>query len=184
VRVSAVLVCLAIAPAAASPRERTAKEFFVDRVGSDWLYHGSNGSDWHLKIADNRDGLDVEGDEAPKTWRLDNGAWTEVYDRHGSKPVVVLPAKLRVGTKWEWSYESLAHEDFTLAFEVTSVSEKLALDTGLKFSDCVVVKESGASPSGYRLHYFVAGRGEVAVQLLAGDERVWELALAKFVAPR
>jgi hypothetical protein len=162
-------------PAAAHAQaERRAAEFLVDRRGASWAYDGPLGPAEVVTVVEKAASGEITvrnadqnvGGSSELTWRLADGAWTERFSARGPRPVVLLPARLTVGTRWEWTYTDLLGATGTHRFQVTALADTVVLKSGEKVPRCLRVEEHrpdlGDMPV---VHWFAAGKGEVAVQV-------------------
>ncbi|MCA9623685.1 MAG: hypothetical protein KC731_31905, partial [Myxococcales bacterium] len=112
-------------------------------------------------------------------WQLKDGAWLETFSARGPTPVVILPAELRVGTRWAWTYTDGLGTTGTHRFRILDLDASVTLPSGKTMDHCLKVEEirPDLGPHAPNTHWFAPGIGRVATRLDAG---IWWRALRSF----
>lgn len=160
---------------------RLGAEYFIQKAGAAWTYQLPSGAkgkvsisafvDWKASFTFNLGKRSGGG-----TWRVKEGHWLERSSARADGEVVVLPAVMTRGTRWQ-APASLERGTREMAqYEVLALDAQLELPTGVTLDQCLVVLETALDGSAPFTHYYVANIGKVGVR--GPDD--WVLRLVEF----
>ncbi|MCU0699715.1 MAG: hypothetical protein MUC96_24670 [Myxococcaceae bacterium] len=147
---------------------RLGAEYFIQKAGASWTYQLQSGGrgrvtinafvDWKASFS-----LSLGKRSASGTWRVKEGHWLERSGARGDGEVVVLPAVMTRGTRWQ-APASIEKGTRELAqYEVIALDAQVELPNGT-LDGCLTVLESGLDGSEPYTHYYAPNVGKVAVR--------------------
>jgi hypothetical protein len=148
---------------------RLGAEYFIQRAGAGWTYQLQAGTKGKVSInsfAEWKAGFSYSlGKKSGSgTWRVKEGQWLERTAARADGEVVVLPAVMTRGSRWE-APASIERGSRTLAqYEVLALDAQVELPTGGTVDDCLVVLETTLDGSAPYTHYYAPNLGKVGVR--------------------
>ncbi len=155
-------------PTATSEPSRLAGEYFVQKAGATWLYAGPKNKasykitsfvDWRAAFS-----FSLGKRSAAGHWRVKDGAWLEKSSARGESEVVLLPALMTRGTRWQAAASLERAKSGISQFEVLALDAQVELPTGITVEHCLAVLESDLEGGDPYTHYFAPNVGKVAVR--------------------
>jgi len=154
---------------ATSEATRLGAEYFIQKSGAAWTYQlqaGGKGRvtinsfvDWKASFS-----YSLGKKSGSGTWRVKEGQWLERAGARADGEVVVLPAVMTRGTRWQ-APASLEKGTRDLAqYEVLALDAQVELPNGITVDHCLAVLETGLDGSAPHTHYYAANIGKVAVR--------------------
>jgi hypothetical protein len=157
------------APATATTEAtRLGAEYFIQKAGASWTYQlqaGGKGRvsinafvEWKASFS-----LSLGKKSASGTWRVKEGHWLERSGARADTEVVLLPAVMTRGTRWQApaSIEKGTREP--AQYEVIALDAQVELPNGT-LDGCLTVLETGLDGSEPYTHYYAPNVGKVAVR--------------------
>ncbi|MCA3012441.1 MAG: hypothetical protein INH41_08580 [Myxococcaceae bacterium] len=171
------------APATAtSEATRLGAEYFIQKAGASWTYQLQGGGrgrvaitafvDWRASFT-----LSLGKKTASGTWRVKDGHWLERAGARADGEVVLLPAVMTRGTRWQAPASLEKGTRAPAQFEVIALDAQVELPNG-SLDGCLAVLETGLDGSEPFTHYYAPNVGKVAVRGPAD----WLLRLVEFRA--
>ncbi len=169
-----VLSSLAFAQAARPSSSATTEatrlgaEYFVQRAGASWTYRLAKGKgrvtissfvEWKAHVS-----VSLGKWSGSTTWRVKEGAWLERSGLRADREVVILPASMTRGTRWEAPSSMERGSGSTSAWEVVALEAQVELPTGLTVDHCLAVLETPPEGGAGFTHYFAPNIGKIGVQ--------------------
>lgn len=172
-----VIVSLAFAepPTARQPATATSEptrlgaEYFIQKAGVSWTYQLQSGAKGKVSIQSFVDwkasySFSLGKKSGGGTWRVKEGNWLERSSSRADSEVVVLPAVMTRGTRWQApaSIEKGTREPSQ--YEVLALDAQVDLPNGIVIDHCLAVLETGLDGSAPHTHYYAPNLGKVGVR--------------------
>jgi hypothetical protein len=147
---------------------RLGAEYFIQKAGASWTYQLQGGGkgrvsinafvDWKASFS-----VSLGKKTASGTWRVKEGHWLERSGARADTEVVLLPAVMTRGTRWQApaSIEKGTRE--LSQYEVIALDAQVELPNGV-LEGCLTVLETGLDGSTPYTHYYAPNVGKVAVR--------------------
>lgn len=160
---------------AATPTSENARlgaEYFVQRAGASWTYElGGGGKNSRGRVTINsvvewksNVSISIGKTSGSATWRVKDGAWTERSALRGGGEVVLLPASMTRGTRWQAPPSIDRGGGKPSAYEVVALEAQVELPNGLTVDHCLAVLETPLEGGAGYTHYYAPNMGKVAAQ--------------------
>lgn len=166
---------------ATSEATRLGAEYFIQKAGATWTYQlqaGGKGRvsinsfvEWKAGFSYSIGKKSVSG-----TWRVKEGNWLERSSARADGEVVLLPAVMTRGTRWQAPASIEKGTKETSQYEVLALDAQVDLPNGIVIDHCLAVLESGLDGSAPYTHYYAPNLGKVGVR--APDD--WLFRLVEF----
>jgi hypothetical protein len=147
---------------------RLGAEYFIQKAGASWTYQLQSGGKGRVSINSFVDwkasfSVSLGKKTASGTWRVKEGNWLERSGARADGEVVLLPAVMTRGTRWQApaSIEKGTRE--TSQYEVIALDAQVELPNGM-LEGCLTVLETGLDGSAPFTHYYAPNVGKVAVR--------------------
>lgn len=166
--------CVALAqparPAATATSEATrlGAEYFVQRAGASWTYQLAKGKgrvtiasfvEWRAQVS-----ISLGKWSGGATWRVKDGAWLERSGLRADHEVVLLPASMSRGTRWQAPASMERGNGKASVYEVLALEAQVELPTGITVDHCLAVLESAPEGGDAFTHYYAPNIGKIGVQ--------------------
>ncbi len=166
--------CVALAqtarPAATATSEATrlGAEYFVQRAGASWTYQLAKGKgrvtiasfvEWRAQVS-----ISLGKWSGGATWRVKDGAWLERSGLRADHEVVLLPASMSRGTRWQAPSSMERGNGKASVYEVLALEAQVELPTGITVDHCLAVLESAPEGGDAFTHYYAPNIGKIGVQ--------------------
>ncbi len=153
---------------ATSESTRVAGEYFIQKSGASWVYQLTPKTKGRLTITSFVDWkagftLSLGKRTVSGAWRVKDGAWLERSLSRGEGEMVVLPAVMTVGTRWQAPSSLDSGVKGTSWFEVISLDAVVDLPTGVTLTHCLAVLETANGESTFT-HYYAPNIGKVGLR--------------------
>ncbi len=170
------------APATAtSEPTRLGAEYFLQKAGVTWTYQLAGGAKGRVTITSFVEWkaaftFTLGKKTGTGTWRVKEGHWLERSSARADGEVMLLPAVMTRGTRWQApaSVEKGTREP--AQYEVIALDAQVDLPTKLVVDHCLAVLETSLDGRAPFTHYYAANVGKVAVR--GPDD--WVLRLIEF----
>ncbi len=156
------------APSPTNESTRLGAEYFVQRAGATWTYALAKGKgrvtivsfiDWRAQVS-----VSLGKWSGGATWRVKDGAWLERSGLRADHEVVILPASMTRGSRWEAPSSMERGSGKTSVYEVLALEAQVELPTGLTVDHCLAVLESPPEGGPSFTHYYAPNIGKVGAQ--------------------
>ena len=97
-------------------------------------------------------------------WRIKEGAWLERSLSRGEGEMVVLPALMSVGTRWQAPGSLDTGLKGNSWFEVLSLDAVVELPNNITLTHCLAVLETDSTGEKTYTHYYAPNIGKVALR--------------------
>ena len=154
---------------ATSEATRLGAEYFIQKAGATWTYQLQSGSkgrvsinsfvEWKAGFSYSIGKKSVSG-----TWRVKEGNWLERSSARADGEVVLLPAVMTRGTRWQAPASIEKGTKETSQYEVLALDAQVDLPNGIIIDHCLAVLESGLDGSAPYTHYYAPNLGKVGVR--------------------
>lgn len=154
---------------ATSEATRLGAEYFIQKAGATWTYQLQSGSkgrvsinsfvEWKAGFSYSIGKKSVSG-----TWRVKEGNWLERSSARADGEVVLLPAVMTRGTRWQAPASIEKGTKETSQYEVLALDAQVDLPNGIVIDHCLAVLETGLDGSAPYTHYYAPNLGKVGVR--------------------
>lgn len=154
---------------ATSEATRLGAEYFIQKAGATWTYQLQSGGkgrvsinsfvEWKAGFSYSIGKKSVSG-----TWRVKEGNWLERSSARADGEVVLLPAVMTRGTRWQAPASIEKGTKETSQYEVLALDAQVDLPNGIVIDHCLAVLESGLDGSAPYTHYYAPNLGKVGVR--------------------
>jgi len=154
---------------ATSEATRLGAEYFIQKAGATWTYQLQSGTkgrvsinsfvEWKAGFSYSIGKKSVSG-----TWRVKEGNWLERSSARADGEVVLLPAVMTRGTRWQAPASIEKGTKETSQYEVLALDAQVDLPNGIIIDHCLAVLESGLDGSAPYTHYYAPNLGKVGVR--------------------
>lgn len=152
-----------------SENSRLGAEYFVQRAGASWTFELANKSKGRITINSvvewkSQVSISLGKTSGSATWRVKDGAWTERSGLRGGTEVVLLPASMTRGTRWQAPASIDRGGGKASVYEVVALEAEVELPNGMTVEHCLAVLETAPEGGAGFTHYFAPNIGKVAAQ--------------------
>lgn len=148
---------------------RLGAEYFIQKAGVTWTYQLQAGGKGRVSIQSFVEwkasySFSLGKRSGGGTWRVKEGNWLERSSARADGEVVVLPAVMTRGTRWQApaSIEKGTREPSQ--YEVLALDAQVDLPNGIVIDHCLAVLETGLDGSVPFTHYYAPNIGKVGVR--------------------
>lgn len=154
---------------ATSEATRLGAEYFIQKAGATWTYQLQSGSKGRVSInsfVEWKAGFSyaIGKKSVSGTWRVKEGNWLERSSARADGEVVLLPAVMTRGTRWQAPASIEKGTKETSQYEVLALDAQVDLPNGIIIDHCLAVLESGLDGSAPYTHYYAPNLGKVGVR--------------------
>lgn len=154
---------------ATSEATRLGAEYFIQKAGATWTYQLQGSGKGRVSINSFVEwkaafSFSLGKRSGSGTWRVKEGAWLERSSSRADAEVVLLPAVMTRGTRWQApaSLERGGRE--SAQYEVVALDAQVDLPNGIVIDHCLAVLETGLDGSAPHTHYYAPNIGKVGVR--------------------
>jgi hypothetical protein len=175
-----VVSCSAVAlasdpPTARQPATATTEptrlgaEYFIQRAGAAWTYQLQAGGKGRVSINSFVDwkagySYSLGKRSGSGSWRVKEGNWLERNGARADGEVMLLPAVMTRGSRWQAPASIEKGSRDASQYEVVALDAQVDLPNGIVMDHCLAVLETALDGSGPFTHYYAPNIGKVAVR--------------------
>lgn len=148
---------------------RLGAEYFIQKAGASWTYQLQSGGkgkvsinsfvEWKASFS-----FSLGKKSGSGTWRVKEGQWLERSSSRADGEVVVLPAVMTRGSRWQAPASIEKGTRDVSQYEVLALDAQVDLPNGINVEHCLAVLETGLDGSAPHTHYYAANIGKVGVR--------------------
>lgn len=148
---------------------RLGAEYFIQKAGAAWTYQLQAGAKGRVSInsfVEWKAGFSyaLGKKSGSGTWRVKEGQWLERTSARADGEVLVLPAVMTRGSRWQAPASVERGTREVVQYEVLALDAQVDLPTGVIIDDCLVVLETTLDGSAPYTHYYAPNLGKVGVR--------------------